>query len=264
MAWLSMISPLYALSGFFVGALVGMTGVGGGSLMTPLLILLFGVHPATAVGTDLLYAAATKTVGTLMHKARHTVEWPIALRLAAGSVPATLATVWALHRGAVQSAGGSSPRALALVLAVALLLTAITLVLRPWLLARVAHRATAISPGLVTLLTVLSGVVLGVVVTLTSVGAGALGMTALVMLYPRVPVVRLVGADIAHAVPLTLIAGAGHWWLGEVNFQILLSLLAGSLPGILLGSYVASRIPGGMLRGVLAATLTVAAWQLVK
>lgn len=259
-----MIAPLYALSGFVVGCLVGITGVGGGSLMTPLLILLFGVHPATAVGTDLLYAAVTKTAGTAMHGARRTVEWPITARLAAGSVPATLATLFVLHRGTAQSAGASYPHALALILAVSLLLTAITLLLRPWILAYAAQQEKAIGPRIVMLLTVLSGVVLGVLVTLTSVGAGALGMTALVLLYPRVPVLRLVGADIAHAVPLTLIAGAGHWWLGEVNGQMLVSLLVGSLPGIVLGSYVASRIPGAVLRFVLAATLTVAAWQLAK
>jgi uncharacterized membrane protein YfcA len=248
------INPAYVASGFAVGLLVGLTGVGGGSLMTPLLVLLFGMEPRAAVGTDLLYASLTKAAGTAVHGAGGTVEWRVAARLAVGSLPAAVATIVALYMLGPTSKHMSS--IISIILGVALILTAICVFARPLLLRLLqaavpagffAHRVVA---------TITFGALLGVLVSISSVGAGAIGMTALVFLYPEVPTVRLVGSDIAHAVPLTLIAGLGHWLLGSVDGAILASLLLGSVPGIMLASRVAPRVPELVLRPALAATLT--------
>jgi uncharacterized protein len=243
----------FTLSGFLVGALVGMTGVGGGSLMTPLLVLIFGIHPATAVGTDLLYAAVTKSGGTLVHHRRGTIDWQITRRLASGSIPAAIVTLLLLYRLGVR--GGASPSLITTVLACALILTAICVVAHRKLRMLTLVRGSERDRRRVAICTIGAGIILGLLVTLSSVGAGAIGMTALVLLYPGTPIARLVASDIAHAVPLTLVAGIGHWLLGSVNWVVLLSLLLGSLPGIYLGSHFAARVPDKVLRPVLAATL---------
>jgi uncharacterized membrane protein YfcA len=230
----SAVDPLFMLSGFFVGLLVGQTGVGGGSLMTPILVLLFGIHPATAVGTDLLYASATKSVGTLVHGLNHTVEWRIVRRLASGSVPATVITLLSISHYDIT--GTASARVISLVLGIMLFLTALSLIFRNRFLNFMGPMLERVTPLQAGRLTVLTGLVLGVLVTISSVGAGALGVTALLLLYPRVPMAVIVGSDIAHAVPLTLVAGVGHWWLGSVDWMLLTSLLSGSIPGIILGS----------------------------
>jgi len=245
--------PRYAVSGFLVGGLVGLTGVGGGSLMTPLLVLLFRFHPGTAVGTDLLYASATKTVGTAVHGANRTVDWPIVGRLALGSVPASILSLSFLYALGVH--GVSAAKLITVVLGFALMLTAVTLVFRTQIIAFVSARFPEPKPKTTAYLTTLLGAVLGFLITLSSVGAGAIGVTVLILLYPRISLSRLVGSDIAHAVPLTLIAGLGHWWLGSVNFGLLGSLLVGSVPGIIIGSYFAARAPDRLLRPLLAATL---------
>jgi uncharacterized protein len=255
------INPLFALSGFFIGLLVGQTGMGGGALMTPLLILLFGVHPATAVGTDLLYASATKSVGTLVHGFNRTVNWHIVGRLAVGSVPSTALTLLMIAHFDIT--GSAASRIISTVLGVMLLLTALSLVFRRQFLAFAGDRLMTVAPHRTTLLTTLMGIVLGVLVTITSVGAGALGVTALLMLYPRLPMVVIVGSDIAHAVPLTLVAGVGHWFLGSVDWPLLTSLLTGSVPGIIIGSYVSARVPDAVLRPILAATLVLVGGRLV-
>jgi uncharacterized membrane protein YfcA len=255
-----MIEPLYSVSGFAVGLLVGMTGVGGGSLMTPLLILLFGMHPAAAVGTDLLYAAATKTGGSLVHSAARSIEWLLVRRLATGSVPAAIATLVTLSYFDLNSKAASS--LITIVLCVALFLTAGVLIFRKSILASYRGRFPALDPRNAATATIIVGAVLGVVVSISSVGAGAIGVMALVILYPNLPMARIVGSDIAHAVPLTLIAGAGHWMIGTVDWQIIGSLLAGSLPGIFIGSYLATRVPEQALRVLLAATLIVVASKL--
>lgn len=253
--------PRFMLSGLFVGILVGQTGVGGGSLMTPLLVLLFGIHPATAVGTDLLYASATKTAGTLVHGVNHTVDWQITGRLAAGSIPATAITLLAISSLDLSEAG--SGRLISTLLGLLLLLTALSLVFRRRFLSILEPLMSGLRRSQVTQLTILTGAVLGVLVTTTSVGAGALGVTALLALYPRTRLPCIVGSDIAHAVPLTLLAGVGHWWLGSVDWPLLTSLLCGSIPGIVIGSYMANRIPDRVLRPVLAGTLTVVGGRLV-
>jgi uncharacterized protein len=249
------ITPLYSLSGFAIGGLVGFTGVGGGSLMTPLLVLLFGIHPATAVGTDLLYAGLTKISGTAVHGWNGTVDWRITRRLAAGSAPAAALTILALGYFGHDSNAANS--VITTTLGVALIATAVTLLFRAWLLKRVANRLESLNDGQIRLLTVALGATLGVLVSISSVGAGAIGVTALLMLYPKLPTVRIVASDIAHAVPLTLIAGAGHWFIGSIDWWLLASLLVGSIPGIMIGSQLASRVPDRVLRPVLAGTLAV-------
>ena len=256
------IDPLYVTSGFGVGLLVGMTGVGGGSLMTPLLILLFGIHPSTAVGTDLLYAAATKTGGSFVHSWARSIHWPAVIRLASGSIPASILTLLVLWQLDLDSAAARS--LVNIVLSFALLLTAASLIFRKaimetlrWRMERLDQRTTARA-------TVLVGAALGVLVSISSVGAGAVGVTALLLLYPQLPMSRIVGSDIAHAVPLTLIAGIGHWALGAIDWHLMAVLLMGSLPGIVIGSYFATRVPEMALRLLLAVTLILVAGKLVS
>jgi uncharacterized membrane protein YfcA len=235
-------------------------GVGAGSLMTPLLVLLFGIHPATAVGTDLLYAAATKSAGTLVHGLNRNIDWRIVGRLAAGSVPMTALTLLALSGFGIYS---GAARGL------------ITGVLSgpgrdgcgadlpkedPGILCCPCRRE--LSPRRTAALTVLLGAALGVLVSISTVGAGALGVTAIILLYPRLPTARIIGSDIAHAVPLTLVAGLGHWALGSIDWHLLGSLLAGSLPGIVIGSYFSVRVPDAVLRFTLATTLLIVAGKL--
>ena len=260
MALFGLINPLHALSGLVVGTLVGFTGVGGGSLMTPLLVLAFGIHPSTAVGTDLLYAAATKGVGAVVHGFSGTVDWRIVLRLAAGSVPATVLTLLALSRaGTVLDAGHG---AITSVLGAALILTAIAILFRRMITAFFAKRMGELDPRRTSLFTMLLGAVLGVLVSLSSVGAGAIGVTVLLVLYPRLPAGKLVGSDIAHAVPLTLLAGLGHWMMGTVDWRLMASLLTGSIPGIIIGSLLSSRTPDRVLRPILASTLAIVGGKL--
>jgi uncharacterized membrane protein YfcA len=261
MNFLSTINPLYSVSGFAVGALVGLTGVGGGSLMTPLLVLLFGIHPSTAVGTDLLYAAATKTVGTAVHGASGTVDWGIVGRLAAGSVPATILTIFVLAHLGPQA--GAANHVITVVLGGALIVTAIAILFRRIILDFFKKRVGTISARRTTISTIVLGAILGVLVSLSSVGAGAIGVTVLLILYPELPAGKLVGSDIAHAVPLTLIAGLGHWLIGSVDLHLLVSLLTGSIPGIIIGSLISSRIPDRVLRPILASALALVGGKLV-
>jgi uncharacterized membrane protein YfcA len=255
---------LYTVSGFLVGLIVGVTGVGGGSLMTPLLVLFFGVSPATAVGTDLLYASLTKTVGGWVHSRNGTVEWKIVGLLALGSLPAALLTIALLKylaldektlRGVVTS-----------LLSVALLLTATALLFKDWIM-QLARRNDGTVYELhhryLPAATIATGFVVGALVTVSSIGAGVLGTVALLFLYPRLSAVKVVGTDIAHAVPLTAIAGMGHMALGTVDFVLLGSLLLGSLPGIFIGSHLSAKVPEKVLRPILAVMLLVIGTRLV-
>lgn len=251
----------YAVSGFAVGFVVGLSGVGGGSLMTPLLVLVFGVHPATAVGTDLLYAAITKACGTAIHHIGRSIEWRVMGFLAAGSIPATVATLLALRHYDV--AGDELAGVITDVLGYALLLTALSLVFRRLILAPARAWSFRGHPHRRATATVATGVALGILVSLSSVGAGAIGVTILVLLYPHLSAVRVIGTDIAHAMPLALVAGFGHLILGTVDLYLLASLLTGSLPGVALGSLVAPRVPERLLRVILAAVLTAAGVRLV-
>ncbi len=253
MAAAALIDPLYVASGSVVGLLVGLTGVGGGSLMTPLLVLLFGIHPATAVGTDLLYAACTKTVGTLVHGVRSSVEWRVVGLLAGGSLPAAALSLYGLVR--LGAPGDSVSRLISVVLGIALLLTALSLIFRGSIRRWASSDGRRQVPRQAALLTVLTGVMLGVVVSVSSVGAGAIGITVLILLYPRLPISRIVGSDIAHAVPLTLVGGLGHWWIGSVNLHLFASLVSGSIPGIIVGSLLATRVSDRVLIPILAGVL---------
>ena len=253
---------LYTLSGFAVGAIVGLTGVGGGSLMTPLLVLVFGVSPATAVGTDLVYAALTKAGGTVAHGRKGHVDWGVTGRLALGSIPAAALTLWILSQlpkgsnvvGAVISHG----------LGFALLLTAIAILFGRKLRAYATqHDDSPLRQCCRGKITVAVGAILGVLVTISSVGAGALGVAALFFLYPKLSPVRIVGSDVAHAVPLTLVAGLGHWLLGGVDWALLGALLLGSLPGIWLGSHVSAKVPEHILRRLLASMLILIGGKLI-
>lgn len=244
---------LYAASGALVGFFVGLTGVGGGSLMTPILILLFGFAPVTAVGTDQLFASVTKTVGSSVHGYNRTVDWRVVGRLAVGSVPGALITLVGLYY--LRITGGAANTLVTKVLSIALLFTASSLILRPWLVRLYKTRIGPLDQAQTVRLTILTGLVLGILVSLTSVGAGALGVTALILLYPDLPIGRIVGSDIAHAVPLTLVAGLGHWLQGSVDPKLLMSLLIGSVPGILIGSYLVPKMPELALRLILATIL---------
>lgn len=261
MEFLHNFNPLYSVSGFVVGCLVGFTGVGGGSLMTPILVLLFGIAPSTAVGTDLLYAAITKSNGTLVHSLNGTVDWRITRRLAYGSVPATIITLLTLH-WLGQSANHAANGLITSVLGFALLLTAAAILFRRWILDHIAKHTERMSDKKIMTLTVALGAFLGVIVSISSVGAGAIGMTVLLALYSHTPTVKLVGSDIAHAVPLTFVAGFGHWMMGGVNWLLLFSLLVGSLPGIALGSHLAARVPDRYLRPVLASVMALVGFKL--
>jgi uncharacterized membrane protein YfcA len=247
---------LNPLAGFLVGALVGFTGVGGGALMTPLLVFLFGFAPQTAIGTDLLFAAITKGFGTWVHGARGSIDWVVLRRLAAGSLPAAIGTLTLLHYFPEERRTGEL---LLPALGLALLLTSLAMLFQRFLhqlgqklRTTRPDRFKRAQPGL----TVAAGALLGFLVTLTSVGAGALGVVMLVYLYPyRLTPAKLVGTDIAHAVPLTLVAGVGHWSLGNVDFALLGSLLLGSIPGIVVGSRLTIRANSAHVRNAIAVVL---------
>jgi uncharacterized membrane protein YfcA len=252
----------YVLSGFAVGVLVGLTGVGGGSLMTPLLTLLFGVSPSVAVGTDLAFASVTKVAGTLTHKLRSTVEWRVVRLLCIGALPAALvATLFLKQFGTLNKEIGLIIR---YSIAGSVLLTVVALLFKArmvnWLN---AHPEKQLQGFKLDLATVIAGATLGTLVTISSIGAGAIGATILVMLYPRMPAAHIAGTDIAYAVPLTAIAAVGHWWLGSINWELLGTLLIGSVPGITIGSLAARAVPEKLLRGILATTLTAVAAKLV-
>ena len=243
------------LSGLGIGTIVGLTGVGGGSLMTPLLIGLFRLNPAVAIGTDLWFAALTKLGGSVAHHRLGHVDQRIMGRLLAGSLPAALATIALMHATGLGKAGTG---ALTFALGVALLLTALTVAFRSTWQALGLRLERWLPERRKAGLTVAAGAALGVLVTLTSVGAGALGATLILLLYPRLQPQRLVGTDIAHAVPLTLVAGVGHATLGHVDWGLLAALLVGSLPGIWLGAQLTRAMPERLLRGLLCTSLLVA------
>ena len=257
----------FVLAGFFVGTVVGLTGVGGGSLMTPILIFFFDTKPYLAVGTDLLFAAFTKMGGTLKLARARVVEWRVVLHLSAGSIPAALITLFLLHQLGATSANVQS--LMTTTLGVALLLTAAATlykVLRgkaaPVTVVR-GQEAEAAKPRHWSL-PLLFGAVIGTLVTLTSVGAGAIGVTVLMVLYPKLPLPRIIGADIAYAVPLTLVAGMGHASMGSVDWPLLAKLLAGSLPGIWIGSHLMFRIPERVIRSFLSVLLAYAGLKLIS
>jgi len=256
----------FILSGFAVGLIVGLTGVGGGSLMTPLLIFGFGIKPHLAIGTDLLFAAFTKMGGTVSLARRRLVPWRLVATLSMGSIPAALATLYVLHR--IGPANPLVQKTMTLTLGVALLLTALATLYKairgkqvPRQIAQ--HQLASATRPLHWSLPLLFGALIGTLVTLTSVGAGAIGVTALMLLYPLLPLPRIVAADIAYAVPLTLVAGLGHASLGSVDWPLLGLLLTGSLPGIWLGSQLGHKTPDRVIRSLLSLLLAYAGVKLI-
>lgn len=248
----------FSLAGLLVGIAVGATGVGGGSLMTPVLILFYGVSPALAVGTDLLYASISKAFGVVLHGRNGSVDWRIVGRLSLGSLPATLVTLlW------LRSHGGdaSLDHLIKLTLALAIIVTAVFSLLQELLLRYFGPadgRALRWATGAGQMpLTVLSGVLIGTVVTISSVGAGVIGMMLLLLLYPKHAPIKLVGSDLAHAVLITGIAGLGHASLGSVDYHLLGFLLIGALPGIWIGTRVAFRLSPKPLKRLISALLLV-------
>ncbi len=256
---------LFILSGFIVGFIVGMTGVGGGSLMTPILVLGFGIKPAIAVGTDLLYAAITKSGGVFVHHAKGNIQWKIVGLLATGSIPASFISIIIIKE--LDAAGINYDKLIMATLSIALILTALFLILRDRLqrisksekfdAIKLMHRKWR-KP-----ITIFAGVLIGTLVTLSSVGAGVIGSAVLFFLYPRLKAIKIVATDIAHAIPITAIAGLGHAHIGTVNYILLGSLLIGSLPGIYLGSHFGTRLPDRVMRPILATILLVIGVRLV-
>lgn len=254
----------HTLSGLLVGIMVGLTGVGGGSLMAPILILLMGVAPTTAVGTDLWFAAITKSVGGVIHHKFGETDWAVVRRLAMGSIPASIITLYWLS---VADMGPVKQGLILQMLGGVLVLTAIGTLswsrIRRLAMSIEVERANSYrryQPALTTV----AGAILGVLVSMTSVGAGALGATMLLALYPlRMGPARLVGTDIVHAVPLTLVAGIGHLWMGNVDVGLLGGLLVGSIPGIIIGSFLATRMAGRVVRPALALVLVLAGLKML-
>jgi uncharacterized membrane protein YfcA len=252
----------YVVSGFAVGLLVGLTGVGGGSLMTPLLTLMFGINPAVAVGTDLAFASITKTAGTFAHRIKNNVHWDIVKLLCIGAIPAALMATLALNYfGALDKHMGQIIR---YAIAFSVLLTVVAIIFRSRMQKWVAtHPERQLQGRKLAIVTIVCGAILGTLVTISSIGAGAIGATLLVLLYPRLSPAEIAGTDIAYAVPLTAVAAFGHWWLGSINWELLAMLLLGSVPGITIGSLAARSVPEKFLRGLLATTLTGVAAKLV-
>lgn len=251
----------FIFSGFVVGLLVGLTGVGGGSLMTPLLVLVFKFPTAIAIGTDLLYAAITKSAGVISHSRLNNIEWKIVKNLMIGSIPASFFTTYYLK--GIDLYASKNVEIINFFLGIALILTSFAVILQPFILKKSRKKIIEDEKN-TTILTISLGLLLGVLVTLTSVGAGALGVTALILLYPSLSIKKVIGTDIAHAVPLTLFAGLGHLNLGTVNGFLLLSLLIGSIPGISLGSNLSAKIDEKWLRFILAIVLLIVGIQLIK
>jgi uncharacterized membrane protein YfcA len=257
-------NPMLSVAGALTGVLVGLTGVGGGSVMTPILLLMFGTAPMAAVGTDLWFAAITKIAATRVHNARGLIDWQVARRLWFGSLPASALMTWWLSMYKMDAA---STHWLKAAIAVAILVTAMAMLFQKQLhefgrKLRVgdAEQFKAMQAPL----TIACGALLGFLVTLTSVGAGALGVVFLAYLYPlRLTSSRLIATDIVHAVPLTIFAGTGHLIAGHVDFNLLGNLLIGSLPGVVVGALLSSRLPHATLKRGLSAVLLFTGYKLL-
>ncbi|HGW3734607.1 sulfite exporter TauE/SafE family protein [Acinetobacter baumannii] len=252
----------FILAGMLVGFCVGITGVGGGSLMTPILIGLFRIEPHIAIGTDLLYAAISKFCGSLVHAKKLNIVWPIVLWLAVGSIPASFGTAWVLEHYLSQSTHYKA--VLTMVLGFMLTLTGVSIIFRTRIEkffnkfrnkenTQTENEQLAVQNKRTYI--VIMGIILGVFVTLSSVGAGAFGIMALVIMFPNLPMIRIIGSDVVHAVLLTLVAGLGHMSAGNVDFMLLMWLLVGSIPAIIIGTLISSRMPERLIRKILGITL---------
>ena len=250
----------YIVAGFVVGLLVGLTGVGGGSLMTPILVLLFHIKPAFAVGTDLLYASITKSVGIFAHGKLGNIDWKMVRLLAYGSLPTALITTFYLK--SMDIASDAAVGNIKFWLGIALIITSFSVLFRNQLVI-FSKKEHFVNDRWTSFLTVILGIILGFLVTLTSVGAGALGVTALLIIYPKRPITTIVGSDVAHAVPLTLLAGLGHASIGTIDYSLLGTLLIGSIPGIWIGSHLTAKVAEHWVRIALAIILIFVGLKLV-
>lgn len=252
----------YSVSGLVVGILVGMTGVGGGALMTPILTMVFGISPATAVGSDLAFASITKTAGTVAHRQLGHVQWPLVKLLCLGCIPSALLTVfWLKSHGGLDE---SWTHFIKQTIGIAVMLTVISLLFRKRMMDWLAKHPKARLQGKIrAVATFLIGLLLGSLVTITSIGAGAIGATLILLLYPELKPAEVAGTDIAYAVPLAAVAGLGHAYLGTVDWLLLSALLVGSVPGIWLGAKLTSKLPEKLTRHVLASVLTLTAIKMV-
>lgn len=250
----------FILAGMLVGFCVGITGVGGGSLMTPILIGLFKIEPHIAIGTDLIYASISKLCGSAVHAKKLNIVWPIVIWLSVGSIPASFATHWVLEHYLSQSAQYKA--LLTMVLGFMLTITGLSIVFRSQIEKFFKRFRDQQSPsdelsftGKRRIYIIIMGAVLGIFVTLSSVGAGAFGVMALILLFPNLPMIRIIGSDVAHAVLLTFVAGMAHMSSGNVDFHLLGWLLTGSIPAIIFGTLISSKLPEKMIRKILGITL---------
>jgi len=252
-----MLNGEYALAGALTGFVVGLTGVGGGALMTPILLLFFGVAPATAIATDLWFAAVTKLIGARVHQTAGNIDWQVARRLWLGSLPVALTIVVLVTQGVEFAKVGWLSRSIGIVV----LITAVGLLFAPYLIKRARNRRVANPEKFKAkqpTLTVVAGAILGLCVSLTSVGAGALGSVMLLFLYPlRMTPHRLVATDIVHAIPLAIVAGVGYLFAGLVDSNMLMSLLSGSIPAVITGSLLSGKVPGRWIQIALSIVLMV-------
>ncbi|MGQ3887927.1 sulfite exporter TauE/SafE family protein [Legionella sp. CNM-1927-20] len=254
---------MYPIAGAFTGFIVGLTGVGGGALMTPILLLIFGVAPTAAVATDLWFATITKIAAVLIHHREQQVDWPVVRKLWFGSLPAAFIMVLALLTGHLTTLHS---KFLTSIIGSVILLTATVLLIKNWLKRQLAYRQTFLIHFLSQkqqYLTIISGITLGILVSLTSIGAGALGSVMLLFLYPKMTPNLLVGTDIAHAIPLALVAGLGYLIGGHVDGLLLFSLLLGSIPAAILGSFAATQFKNSKLRYCIVAILSVSGLKLM-
>lgn len=258
---------LLTISGFFIGFLIGLTGVGGGSLMTPLLILVFNVPTAVAVGTDLLYASITKCFGIINHNKNKFIDWGVVKLLLMGSIPSSILTSICLSH--FDLTNDSVRSVIEIFLALTLILTSLAIIFQSGLtkqankIAKKGFKKHVLNKNSKHHLTLLLGIILGVIVTFTSVGAGAIGVTVLMILYPRFNIKQIVGTDLAHAVPLTITAGMGHLFLGNIDFNLLIALLIGSIPGVWIGSKVNARVNALWIKLFLIILLIIIATRLL-
>lgn len=255
-------SSQFIISGALVGLLVGMTGVGGGSLMTPLLTIIFGVAPTTAVGTDLAFAAITKGFGTVAHRLHGNVRWDIVRLLCVGSLTTATLSIFVLKY--VGHVSRDWNQIISFCIGISVLLTAASLLFRAKILKWVQANPNRLPTGnSLKIATIVVGAVIGVFVTISSIGAGAIGATLILLLYPHLKAAQVAGTDIAYAVPLTALAGVGHWWLGNVHFDLLFGLLLGSVPAIWFGAKLSSTLSEKATRTTLATTLFLVGIKLV-
>lgn len=257
---------IHIISGALVGLILGLTGVGGGSLMTPILVLGLGITPIIAVGTDLLYAALTKCSGVYFHHKNQTIDWRVVFLLGSGSIPCSLITIFALDY--LKKIGFNYDGTIMLTLGIMLILTSFIVLIKNKLLIFIhTHHSDRWFVDVVRRfrpqITILCGCLLGCVVTLSSVGAGAIGSAILFLLYPRKPSIAIIGTDIAHAVPLTAIAGLGHLNFGSVDFDLLFGLLLGGVPAIYMGSIIGKKLSDRVLRPIIALFLLAMGLKLV-